>query len=165
MARFLTIGYGDRAGYDGTAGVVEVWPVDWLRTRLEVRRGVRGHTGWNGDAGFDLIRTGNRWDVSIGPRVGFGDARYLSTYFGVTPAEAAANPLIDRPYTPEKGRRYTGLQTAVGYQLTDHWRTTVDFAYRRLADRAVRSPIVRTSGSGDYFTGGVGLRYSFGIGR
>ena len=147
------------------AGVfMEVWPTDWLRTRVEGRRGVRGHSGWNGDAGFDLIRTGTRWDMSLGPRVGFGDATYLDAYFGVTEAEAAANPLIDRAYTPQKGRRYTGLRTAVGYHLSDHWRTTVDFAYRRLADRAVRSPIVRTSGSGDYFTGGVSFIFSFGVG-
>lgn len=144
---------------------IELWPTDWLRGRLEARRGVRGHTGWNGDAGLDVIYSRSRWDVSLGPRVGFGDARYLTTYFGVTPVEAARNPLIDRAYTPEKGRRYTGLQTAVAYHLDDHWRTTVDFAYRRLADRARNSPIVRTSGSADYFIGGVALSYSFGIGR
>jgi outer membrane protein len=148
------------------AGVfVELWPTDWLRTRFEARRGVAGHHGWVGDVGLDVIYNGDRWDVSAGPRVGFGEANYLDTYFGVTAAEAAANPLIDRAYSPTRGRRYTGLQTAFSYRLSDHWRTASHFGYRRLADRAVRSPIVRTSGSGNYFTGGAGLIYSFGFSR
>jgi outer membrane protein len=142
---------------------VEFWPTNWLRTRVEGRRGVAGHKGWVADAGLDVIYTGTKWDFSIGPRVGWGDEKYLDTYFGVTPEEAARSPFIERSYTPTEGRRYTGLQTAFAYHLDDHWRTTVNFGYRRLADRASMSPIVRTAGSGDYFHGGVGVIYKFGV--
>ncbi len=60
-----------------------------FRIRTELRRGVGGHDGWNGQAGADYVaRDGDDWLFSIGPRVTWSDARYHRAYFGVTAAES-----------------------------------------------------------------------------
>ena len=146
-------------------GFIDLWPTDWLRARVEVRRGVNGHDGWVGDAGLDLVYSSRRFDFSIGPRVGFGDKNYNNTYFGVTPEDAARSPRIDTPYEPGEGRRYTGLKSAVAYHFDNHWRTTVSGGYQRLADQMARSPVVLTAGKRDQYTAGVALTYSFQVGH
>lgn len=142
----------------------DIWPTNWLRLRLEGRKGVSGHTGWVGDAGFDLVHQGKRWDASVGPRIGWGDHRYMETYFSVTPEEAARSPL-HAAYNADAGRRYTGVETAVGYHLSKHWRLIADFGYQRLAGDAAESPIVRATGSPDQYSSSLGFTYSFNIGR
>lgn len=139
-----------------------VWPVKWLTAWVQVRRGVYGHAGWVEDAGADLVYTGYRWDFSIGPRIGFGDAKYMRTYFGVTPAEARASPVINTAYDPGAGKRYTGGTISAAYHLDRHWTTLVDLTYDRLAGRAQASPIVQSLGARNQFTGGLGFTYTFG---
>jgi outer membrane protein len=140
-----------------------VWPTNWLRGRVDVRRGVLGHAGWVGDAGVDLIHTGRKWDMSFGPRIGYGDRRYMDTYFGVTPLEAARSPFPYVPYEPNGGIRYGGAEAAVAYHFTNRLRTTLDFGYRRLVKLAADSPVVAIAGSRNQYSGGVGLTYSFGV--
>ena len=140
----------------------DIWPTNWLRLRLEARHGVTGHYGWVGDVGADYVHNGHRWDWSIGPRLGWGDHRYMQTYFGVTPAEAARNPRIDQAYNPGAGQRYTGFESAVGYHLSRRWRIIADFGYQRLADNAAASPIVRKAGMADQYASSLGFTYSFG---
>lgn len=142
---------------------LDLWPTDWFRVHLQGRKGVTGHTGWMGDAGFDFVYSGKRWDASIGPRFGYADHRYMDRYFGVTPDQAAASPAITQVYDPSGGSRYIGARAAFAYRLTDHWRVTADAGYSRLGDDAADSPIVRTLGSRDQYTAGVTLDYSFDL--
>ena len=142
---------------------VDVWPADWLRLHAQGRKGVTGHKGWVGDAGFDLVATGARWDASVGPRIGYASRRYMDTYFGVTPQEAALNPGIATAYAPSGGSRYVGARAGAAYYLSDRWRASVDASYQRLGSKAAASPIVRTFGSRKQFTAGVSLAYSFGL--
>lgn len=144
---------------------VDLWPKPWLRTRLELRHGVGGHQGFVGDAGLDFIYHHGRWVASIGPRIGYGDANYMQTYFGVTPLEAARSPLIDRSYHPGGGVRYTGATAAASYRLGKRWRSTIDVSYNRLAGKALDSPVVQTVGAGHQVLVGLGLSYSFGAVR
>jgi len=141
-----------------------VWATDWLRARVQVRQGVLGHRGTVGDTGIDYIYTGKSWDFSIGPRYGFGDARYMDTYFGITPIEAAHSPLFDKPFEPGAGARYGGIEAALARQWTRRIRTVVDVGYHRLVNKAADSPVVNVAGSRDQFAGGVGVTYSFGVG-
>ena len=143
---------------------VEVWPAKWLRGRAEVRRGFGGHKGLVADLGGDVVYTGEKWDFAVGPRLGWGDNRYLDRYFGVTPQEAARSPLITAAYDPTAGRRYTGVEVGAAYRIDDRWMVKGDFGYRTLADKAADSPIVRFSGDTDHFQAGLGLSYRFGIG-
>lgn len=144
-------------------GFVDIWPTRWLRGHAEVRKGVGGHTGLVADLGGDLVYTGSKFDASIGPRLGWGDQKYLNRYFGVTPAEALLSPLVSRPYTPTAGRRYTGLSVAAAYHLDRHWTVKADFGFRTLADKAANSPIVRVAGATDQYLASVGLSYSFNL--
>lgn len=141
----------------------DVWPMEWLRLHVEARKGVMGHTGWLGDAGFDLVAGGRRWDASVGPRMGWADDRYMDKNFGVTPQEAAANPGIATAYAPSGGSQYVGARAGAAYYLSDRWRASVDASYRRLGSKAADSPIVSTFGSRKQFTAGVGIAYSFGL--
>ena len=140
-----------------------VWATDWLRARVQVRQGVAGHHGTVGDAGIDYIHTGKKWDFSFGPRYGFGDARYMDTYFGVTPIEAARSPFLTKPFEPGAGARYGGIETAYGYQWTKRIRTVIDVGYHRLVNKAAESPVVDVAGSRNQFAGGIGVTYSFGV--
>jgi MipA family protein len=142
---------------------VELWPTDWLRGRVEGRRGILGYQGWVGDAGMDLIHTGKTWSASIGPRVGWGDSAYFNTYFGVTPQEAARSPFINTPYAPGSGRRYAGFEAAISPHLTKRFVTTLDVGYHRLSSEAAMSPIVLVAGSPNDVSIGASITYSFSV--
>jgi outer membrane protein len=140
---------------------VTVWPADWVRLRGEARKGVRGHSGWIGDAELDFVGRRGPWTATVGPRAGWGDRNYMDTYFGVTPAEAAASPLIDTAYSPKGGQRFVGLEATLAHRWGGAWQTTANFGFHRLGSIAGDSPIVHTIGSRDEFSGGVGVKYSF----
>ena len=147
---------------------VALWPTPWLRARAEARRGVSGHRGWVEDLSLDLVKTGDmakgeRWDASIGPRIGYGDAHYMGTYFGVTPAEALVRTPRAGAYVPGAGLRYTGGAVAAAYHLDRRWTVNFDLTYNRLGSKDLASQVVRTVGSGDQLSGGVGVSYSFGF--
>ncbi len=145
-------------------GFIDLWPTNFLRLHAEGRKGFGGHHGWLGDGGVDLVYTGKRWGAAIGPRYGWGDNKYMRTYFGVTPSEAAASPFIAAAYAPGQGERYAGVEASAEYKLTSHWKTSIDFGYHRLSDKAAASPIVQVDGSRHQYIAGVSLSYMFGIG-
>jgi len=140
---------------------VSIWPTDWLRLHAEARRGVAGHHGWVGDGALDLVARSGRWTATVGPRFGLGVHNYMDAYFGVTPAEAAANPAIAQAYDPGSGVRYVGGLLGLNYRWSNHWEAVANFGYHRLSDRAADSPIVGTFGARDEFSAGAGVRYTF----
>jgi outer membrane scaffolding protein for murein synthesis (MipA/OmpV family) len=103
--------------------------------------------------------------MSIGPRIGYGDARYMETYFGVTPAEALASPYIKEPFKPGAGVRYGGVEAAYAYRATKRIRITLGVGYHHLTGVAADSPVVAVAGSRNQFSAGLGVAYSFGVGR
>jgi outer membrane protein len=145
---------------------LSVWPAKWLRARIEARRGVTGHSGWVSDLSLDYIHTadvarGERWDYSIGPRVGWGDNRYMMTYYGITPEEAQARHVL--PYVPGSGLRYSGGAAAVAYHLDRRCTVKADVRYSRLGSKAQAGPVVQTVGSGGQLAAGFGFSYAFGF--
>jgi outer membrane protein len=140
---------------------VTVWPMKWIRLHGEMRKGVRGHSGWIGDAGLDLTVQRGPLTATLGPRIGWGDRHYMDAYFGVTPAEAAASPIIDAAYRPSAGVRYSGLEATLARKWGGRWQTTLNFGFHRLAGIAADSPIVQRLGARNEISGGMGLRYSF----
>ncbi len=153
----------DRVGVAVEPGVFAgVWPTDWFTVWGQLRRGVAGHSGWVEDVGADFIYTGQRWDFSAGPRIGFGDAHYMNAYFGVTPEEATRSALVHTVYAPSGGRRYTGGSLSAAYKLDRHWTTLVDLTYERLAGKPQASPIVQALGGRNQVIVGAGLTYTFG---
>lgn len=145
-------------------GFAQFYVLPQLRVRGEVRKGIGGHKGVIGSVGADFIaRDKDNFIFSIGPRARFSNQRYQRAYFGVTPAEALASGLP--AYDPDGGFQAIGANTGIMYQFSYHWGVTGYARYDRLIKDPGKSPIVREIGSRDQFSAGLGLVYTFDIGK
>ena len=139
---------------------IDYYVSDALRLRVEARRGLGGHDGWIGNAGADyVIRDGDDYLFSIGPRVTLANARYQRAYFGVTPEESVATGLP--VYRPGSGVQAVGASAGFLYQFTPKWGLYSYAKYDRLVGDAADSPVVRAFGSRNQFSGGLALTYTF----
>jgi outer membrane protein len=135
---------------------------DSFRLRAELLKGINGHKGIVGEVGADKIwRDGDRYVVSIGPRVLFSDARYQRAYFGVTPAASLASGLPT--YRPGGGVHGVAVASGASYALNSRWGLFGYARYERLVGDAAKSPIIREFGSRNQLSGGLGLNYTFTI--
>jgi outer membrane protein len=137
---------------------------DSFRLRAELLKGINGHEGLLGSVGADKIwRDGDRYVVSIGPRVLFSDGRYQRAYFGVSPAASLASGLP--VYRPGGGVYALAMTGGLTYQLDDRWGLFGFARYERLVGDAAKSPIIRQLGSRNQMSGGLGLNYTFTLRR
>jgi outer membrane protein len=135
-----------------------------FRIRTELRKGLGGHDGWTGQAGADYVaRDGDDWLFSVGPRVTWSDGRYHRAYFGVTPAESVRTGLA--AYRPGGGIQAVGATAGFLKQLSKSFGLYSYAKYDRLTGDAADSPVVRTFGSRDQFSGGLALTYTWGGGK
>ncbi|MDQ3482096.1 MAG: MipA/OmpV family protein [Pseudomonadota bacterium] len=135
-----------------------------FRLRSELRKGIGGHNGLVGNVGADLFwRDGDKFLVSAGPRLLFSNSRYQREYFGVTPEAALATGLP--VYRPGGGIHAIGLAASTYAQISGPFGMFGFASYDRLVGDAADSPIVRTFGSRDQLSAGVGLTYTFNIAR
>jgi outer membrane scaffolding protein for murein synthesis (MipA/OmpV family) len=139
---------------------LEFWPVQFLRLRGEIRHGINGHDGFVADLAGDYVSRFDRFTWSIGPRLSLGDEEFTQTYFGIRPFEAAINGLV-LPYSPSGGVTSAGVSTALTYDWSEQWSTTVSASYSHLVGDAADSPIVKRFGSEHQFSFGASLSYSF----
>ena len=134
-----------------------------VRVRLEGRRGIGGHEGWNGDILLDFVATdGNNYVFTIGPRARIADGNYHDAYFGVTPTVSLATGLP--VYDPGGGLHSVGVAAGLTHMLGRNWGVYGYAGYDRLIGDAADSPIVRTYGSRSQLSAGLGLFFTFGIG-
>jgi|SRR5438552_2880552 len=137
---------------------------DSIRLRAELLKGLNGHEGLVGTIGADKIwRDGDRYVVSIGPRVLLSDARFQRAYFGVTPAASLASGLP--AYRPGGGVHSVAVASGMSYELNSRWGVFGFARFERLVGNAAKSPIIRQFGSRDQLSGGIGLNYTFTIRR
>lgn len=142
-------------------GFAELYVARNFRLRAEARRGIGGHEAWLGDAFADFVlRDRDSYVFSIGPRVRWASDRYHDAYFGVGTA-APGLPLYD----PDGGIYAYGLTSGLTYMLGSNVGLYAHAGYDRLTGDAADSPIVRTFGSRNQLSGGLGLFYTFGVGR
>lgn len=135
---------------------------DSFRVRAEVRKGLGGHDGWVSQLAADFVaRDEDNYVFSIGPRVSWADGRYHRAYFGVTPAVATASGLP--AFNPDGGIKGVGGVASLHHQLGSRVGIFGYGGYERLVGDAGRSPIVRTYGSRDQFSAGLGLSFQFGL--
>ncbi len=133
---------------------------DNFRLRGEVRRGITGHKGWIGTAGADYVmRDGDDWLFSIGPRVTWSNSRYQDAWFGVTPQAALTSGLP--VYNPGSGIQSYGATASLLFQLSEQIGVSTFAKYDRLTGDAARSPLVLQYGSRDQLSAGFGLSYTF----
>ncbi len=135
--RALELGIG--AGYEQ-----ESW-----RTFGAVRYAVLGYNSWTGTLGADAIsRPTDSLILNMGPRLQFGDQRFMSTYFGVTDQESVASGMA--PYDPNGGLASVGVVLNAEYAFTSRWGLQAAATYDRLVGEAADSPITER-GSADQF--------------
>ncbi|WP_404333441.1 MipA/OmpV family protein [Sphingomonas sp. MMS12-HWE2-04] len=144
-------------------GMAEFWLGRGLRVHGEVRQGVNGHGGLISNLGFDYVaRHGDKWLVSLGPRVALSDSKFQDAYFGVNAAAAARTGLAT--YDPDGGVHAVGASATALYQFTPRWGVYAYAKYDRLIGDAADSPIIRTIGSRNQLSGGGALTFTFGKG-
>lgn len=137
---------------------------DALRLRGEVLKGVNGHEGVVGSLGADHIwRDGDRYAVTLGPRILLSDGRYQRAYYGVGPAAALATGLAE--YRPGGGLHGVALAGGMSLEFNERWGLFGYARGERLVGDAAKSPIVRTYGSRNQVSAGLGLSYAFRIRR
>ncbi|MEO6153889.1 MAG: MipA/OmpV family protein [Croceibacterium sp.] len=141
-------------------GYAQTWLGDNFRLHGELRYGVTGHKALVGVGGADLVlRDGDKWLFSVGPRVTWADNKFHDAYFSVTPASALATGLL--VYDAGSGIESYGAAAGTQFELTPHFGLYGYAKYDRLTGEAAASPIVLRYGSRDQFAGGIGLSYSF----
>jgi outer membrane protein len=135
-----------------------------FRLRFEAQKGLGGHDALVGTIAADFaLRPDNDTLFTIGPRLRINDADYARTYFGVTPAVAAATGLP--AYDPDGGIRAVGVVAGLTKQISRRFGIYGYAGYDRLVGDVADSPIVRNFGSEDQFSAGVALFFSFSLGR
>src|ERR1700730_9875161 len=109
-------GLGDVKTAFELGGFVEYYPVDWFRTRVEVREGVVGHHGTVADFSGDFIVPVIRWlTFSVGPRFTWESTQATSSYFGIDAMQAMASGL---PVFNAKGGAHSyGAGAQVSYRI------------------------------------------------
>jgi outer membrane protein len=143
-------------------GFAEYYPVDWFRTRVEVRQGFGGHTGVVADISADVIvPVFDRLTWSAGPRFSLADTRATAPYFGITPAQAVVSGLP--AFNAKGGAHSYGAGTQLRYQIDPQWEVHSYLEYDRLVGAAAASPLVRLRGSANQMTVGLGASYSFDV--
>lgn len=131
------------------------------RVHAELLKGLGGHNGVVGEVAADKIwRDGDRYVFSIGPRILFSDARYQRAYFGVTPAASLRTGLP--AYQPSGGIHAVAVASGLTYQLNGRLGMFGFARYERLVGDAAKSPLIRTFGSRNQLSGGLGLTYTLG---
>ncbi|GAA3998239.1 MipA/OmpV family protein [Sphingomonas humi] len=137
---------------------------DNLRLRGELVKGVNGHEGLVGQVGLDHFwRDGDRYAITLGPRLLFSDDRYSQAYFGVSPAAALATGLP--VYRPKGGIHSVALASGIQTQFGPRWGLFGYARGERLVGDAGKSPLVRRYGNRNQLSAGIGVSYAFTVKR
>lgn len=147
-------------------GFIEAWPIEFLRIRFEGRQGVSGADGFDANLALDFVKRWGLFTFSAGPRLQWGDDRFVNAYFSVTPAEAFLNRLAFPaqglfPYQAQAGLVSAGGFGAIKYDFAPAWSATAFGGVVRYVDSAGGSPIPNLLGSRNNFSAGVIVAYSF----
>jgi outer membrane protein len=141
-------------------GFAEVYPTDWLRARVEVRQGIRAHSGIVADAAVDAFTDITpELRLSGGPRMTMASSEYFDTYYGVDSRESAASGLSR--YNPGGGVKSVGAGGALTWKATPNWTTSAFLEYTRLTGPAADSSLVRERGDRNQLLVGLSATYKF----
>lgn len=114
-----------------------------------------------GGSNGSMFETGFAWRWQLSPRLlAFlganaiaGNRRYLQTWFGVTPAEAAASGLAQ--YSVRSGIQSAGPNLFVNYALSPSWSLQADLSDQRLLHQVANSPVVERRRLPTIFLGAI----------
>jgi outer membrane protein len=155
-------GLGDVKTAVELGGFVEYYPVDWFRTRGELRQGIGGHHGVVADLSADfIVPLIQRFTVSAGPRFTWESTQATSPYFGIDAVQAMATGLP--VFNAKGGAHSVGAGAQISYRLDTQWEVHSYIEYERLLGDAAASPLVALRGSPNQTTFGIGASYSFDV--
>lgn len=127
-----SIELGVKAGY-------RMGPVDGYAA---IRKGFGGSSGVVGELGLKhRAELSDRLSLTSGIEAQYGDDKYMDTWFGVSPAEAAASGLA--AYEPAGGVRSVSASLEMRYQATDAIAVLGQVRAGRLVGDAADSPVVQ----------------------
>jgi MipA family protein len=155
-------GLGDVKTSVQLGGFVEYYPVDWFRTRVELRQGVVGPNGTVADFSADfIVPLFQRLTISAGPRFTWESTQATSPYFGIDAVQAMASGL---PVFNAKGGAHSyGAGAQISYRINPQWEVHSYVEYERLLGDAAASPLVTLRGSPNQSTVGIGASYAFDV--
>jgi MipA family protein len=155
-------GLGDIKTAIQLGGFVEYYPVDWFRTRVELRQGVVGPNGTVADFSADfIVPLFQRLTISAGPRFTWESTQATSPYFGIDAVQAMASGL---PVFNAKGGAHSyGAGAQISYRINPQWEVHSYVEYERLLGDAAASPLVTLRGSPNQTTVGIGASYAFDV--
>jgi outer membrane protein len=155
-------GLGDVGAAVELGGFVEYYPVDWFRTRGELRQGIGGHHGVVADLSADfIVPVIQRFTVSAGPRFTAESTQATSPYFGIDAVQAMATGLP--VFNAKGGAHSVGAGAQISYRVDPQWEVHSYVEYERLLGDAAASPLVTVRGSPNQTTFGIGASYAFDV--
>jgi outer membrane scaffolding protein for murein synthesis (MipA/OmpV family) len=95
------------------------------------------------------------------PQLTWADDNYTQTYFGISPAQAAASALGYAPYEANGGIKDYGLTAMAMIPLAEDWTLTAMAGVSQLTGDAAESPLVAGEGSETQFNAGIFIGYKF----
>ncbi|MCO6180913.1 MipA/OmpV family protein [Ciceribacter sp. RN22] len=141
-------------------GFIDVYPIDNVRARAELRHGIRSHTGTVADLSVDAFTDITpQVRISGGPRATYATSEVGRAYYGVDASEALASGLA--LYAPASGWQSVGVGGAVTWKATENIETSAFIEYKRMVGVAANSSLVRQKGSPDQLLIGVSATYRF----
>jgi outer membrane scaffolding protein for murein synthesis (MipA/OmpV family) len=130
----------------------------------EVLTGVKGYSGFTARAGADLLWSPSPKTVlALGPRINLTGEDYAQTWFGVTPAEAAASGGALSAYEPDGGLSSAGFAVTWGRAISDRAMLQVEAGWDRRLGDIEDSPLVsRGTRDAIFLVTGMTWRFNFG---
>ena len=133
---------------------------DKLSFGVEFAKASEGHEGYTVNLQTSYgIQFSRSFFMSLDAEVQFADKKYSNAYFGVNAVGAAATGLPT--YTASAGVTSAELGLTARYLFSPNWGLTGRVAYGRMLGDAAKSPIVKTEGDVNQFSGGLSVLYRF----
>ncbi len=118
-----------------------------------------GHDGYVVEASAVYWRPVARpFDLGFRGGVSYASDDYMSTYFGVSPADAVVSHLS--PFSAGSGMKDVSLSLMGVFHFSKKWHLGGGLSYKKLLNDASDSPVVDTRGSDDQITVGLALLYT-----
>lgn len=103
------------------------------------------HVELGGGIGFPVSAADR---LRMGINLNWGDARYNQTYFGVTPAQAAASGNVLTAYNAGAGIKDYALTANWLHSYNKEWFSSAGLSYKWLTGSALHSPLMQRGSAG-----------------
>lgn len=144
----------------GEIGGFAQYSYEKIRTRVELRQGFGGHEGVVGDANVSYVDRAGPLSYSIGPRLSYGSADFMNTYYGINATQSARSGLAR--YDADGGINSYGIGGSATMPIDDSMAVTLFAGYDRMGEQAADSSLIRERGNPNQMTVGLAFGYRFG---